>query len=213
MAGLGRASEGPAEEGQGALRRIVCVAANASVDKVAALDRLRPGEINRPDLLSVVPGGKTVNVARAATRLGLEAVVVPVVAGHAGDWLLEALAAEGIPAKPVRVPGETRTCLSVLDRSTGRLTELYEPGPRLDDTGWAARRTAMRESSRALVPRAHAARWTPTRTSSCLPSRPARGSSASTSSRRPGRRVSPRAAMPRRWPRRERSARRAPGSR
>ena len=103
------------------LRRAVCVTVNASVDKVAAVDRLVPGEIHRPQLLSVVAGGKTINVARAATRLGLVAVVVPIVAGHAGAWLVEALATEGIPARPVFISGETRTCLSILDRANGRL--------------------------------------------------------------------------------------------
>jgi 1-phosphofructokinase family hexose kinase len=115
----------------------VCLAVNASIDKVAAVDRLVPGAIHRPELLSVVPGGKAINVARAAVRLGLDAVVVPAVAGHAGAWLLEALAAEGIAARPVPMRGETRTCLSIFDRSTGRLTEIYEPGPPLDAAGWA----------------------------------------------------------------------------
>ena len=123
--------------------RVVCVAVNASLDKVAAVEHLVPGEIHRPELLSVLAGGKAVNVARAATRLGLEAVVVPVVAGHAGAWLVEALAAEGIPARAVRIPGETRTCLSILDRSTGDLTEIYEPGPPIGPSDWAALEAAV----------------------------------------------------------------------
>jgi fructose-1-phosphate kinase PfkB-like protein len=123
--------------------RVVCVAVNASVDKVAAVDRLVPGEIHRPELLSVVPGGKAVNVARAAIRLGLEAVVVPVVAGHAGAWLVEALGTERIPTRAVRIAGETRTCLSILDRATGRLTEVYEPGPPIDARGWAELEAAV----------------------------------------------------------------------
>jgi tagatose 6-phosphate kinase len=113
------------------------------VDKIAAVDRLVPGEIHRPDVLSVVPGGKAINVARAASCLGLAASVVPVVAGHAGAWLEEALAARGLATRPVRIPGESRTCLSVLDRSTGQLTELYEPGPELDEAGWAAVEAAV----------------------------------------------------------------------
>jgi tagatose 6-phosphate kinase len=121
----------------------VCVSINAAVDKIAAVDRLVPGEIHRPDVLSVVPGGKAINVARAASCLGLAASVVPVVAGHAGAWLEEALAARGLATRPVRIPGESRTCLSVLDRSTGQLTELYEPGPELDGAGWAAVEAAV----------------------------------------------------------------------
>jgi tagatose 6-phosphate kinase len=125
------------------LKRLVCVAVNASIDKIAAVDRLVPGRIHRPELLSVVAGGKPINVARAAWRLALGVVVVPVIAGNLGSWLEASLAREGITARPVRIPGETRTCLSILDRSSGLLTELYEAGPTLDDEGWAAIETAV----------------------------------------------------------------------
>src|SRR3954452_24267667 len=120
------------------LERLVCVAVNASIDKVAAVARLVPGEIPRPELLSAVAGGKPINVARAASRLGLDVVVVPVVAGNMGSWLEASRARERMPARAVRVDGETRTCLSILDRSTGTLTELYEAGPALDADGWSA---------------------------------------------------------------------------
>src|SRR3954451_10948053 len=125
------------------LERLVCVAVNASIDKIAAVDRLVPGEIHRPELLSAVAGGKPINVARAASRLGLAVVVVPVVAGNMGSWLEASLASERISARPVRVPGETRTCLSILDRSTGALTELYEAGPALGADGWSAIEAAV----------------------------------------------------------------------
>ena len=126
------------------LRRLVAVALNASVDKIAAVERLEPGQIHRPVVLSVVAGGKALNVARAAAALGMAASAVPVIAGHAGAWLEEALASSGVAVRPVRVAGETRECLSILDRSTGRLTELYEAGPGLDDAGWAAVEAAVR---------------------------------------------------------------------
>ena len=123
--------------------RLVCVAVNASIDKIATVDRLVPGKIHRPEMQSVVAGGKAINVARAASRLGLDVVVVPVVAGHLGSWLEASLARERIATRPVRVPGETRTCLSILDRSTGFLTEFYEAGPTLDDKGWSAIESAV----------------------------------------------------------------------
>jgi len=119
------------------VRRLVCVAPNASVDKISAVDALRPGEIHRPEILSVVAGGKALNAGRAAATLGLPVVAVPVLAGHAGAWIADGLAADGIEARPVWIPGETRECLSVLDRSTGRLTEFYEAGPAIDDDAWA----------------------------------------------------------------------------
>jgi tagatose 6-phosphate kinase len=97
-----------------------------------------PGEIHRPDLLTTLPGGKAVNAARAAVRLGLPTEVVAVVAGHAGSWLEAALAQRGIPGRYVRVDGETRTCLSVHDRSSGLLTEFYEAGVTLPTERWPA---------------------------------------------------------------------------
>ena len=126
-------------------RRLVCVSVNAAIDKTAAVERLVPGEIHRPDLLTVLPGGKALNVARAARTLGLEATVVAVLGGHAGAWMEEALASRGIRTRPVRVAGETRTCLSVLDRASGDLTELYEAGLTLDAAGWAAVESALAE--------------------------------------------------------------------
>ncbi len=120
------------------IRRLVAVSLNAAIDKIAAVDRLVPGEIQRPDLLTALPGGKAVNAARAAVQLGLPAEVVAIVAGHAGSWLEAALERRGIPGRYVRVDGETRTCLSVHDRSSGLLTEFYEAGVTLPTDRWPA---------------------------------------------------------------------------
>jgi 1-phosphofructokinase family hexose kinase len=125
-------------------RRLVCVSVNAAIDKTAAVPRLVPGEIHRPEMLSVLPGGKALNVARAARTLGLDATVVAVLRGHAGDWMAEALAARGIPTRAIRADGETRTCLSILDRATGSLTEFYEAGLMLRPAGWSAVEEAVR---------------------------------------------------------------------
>jgi len=125
-------------------RRLVCVSVNAAVDKIAVVDHLVVGEIHRPDILSFVPGGKALNVARAAARLGMPVRAIAVLGGHAGDWMDAALRARGIATHVVRAVGETRTCLSVLDRATGTLTELYEWGLTLDAAGWDAVEAALR---------------------------------------------------------------------
>jgi tagatose 6-phosphate kinase len=137
-------------------RRVVCVALNAAIDKTAAIERLEPGAIHRPTLLATLPGGKAVNVARAVKRLGLPATVVAVVGGHAGEWFAAELDARDIPARLVRIVGETRTCLSVLDQTTGELTEFYEPGVELPTHAWSDVETALEaavgdEADRPLV--------------------------------------------------------------
>ena len=77
---------------------IVCVAANPSIDRLFEVDRVELGTIHRPDAFVMVPGGKGLNVARAAASLGADVLAVGILAGHAGRWLEEALAAEGVPS-------------------------------------------------------------------------------------------------------------------
>ncbi|OGO59319.1 MAG: hypothetical protein A2V85_09025 [Chloroflexi bacterium RBG_16_72_14] len=128
------------------LRRLVGVSLNAAIDKTAAVERLVPGAIHRPRILSVVPGGKAVNAIRAGRQLGLAGEVVAVLGGHAGRWYREALAARGIALHAVEVEDETRTCLSVLDESTGSLTEFYEAGVRLAAADWPRVEAGLRNA-------------------------------------------------------------------
>ncbi len=126
-------------------RRILFVAANPSIDRLVEVEALIPGTIHRPERVVAVPGGKGLNAARAALALGGRVTAVSIVAGRAGDWIEERLAATGIDARLVRDDGprETRTCLSVLDRSTGRLTEFYEPGEGIGPAAWSALEAAL----------------------------------------------------------------------
>jgi tagatose 6-phosphate kinase len=118
--------------------RILFVAANPSVDRLYELDRLTVGAIHRPQAVAAVPGGKGLNAARAAARLGGRVTVAGIVAGPSGDWIREQIAARGIDASWAAADGQTRTCVSILDRSTGALTEIYESGDPVDATAWQA---------------------------------------------------------------------------
>jgi 1-phosphofructokinase family hexose kinase len=118
--------------------RILFVAANPSIDRLYEVERLTPGTIHRPQALVAVAGGKGLNAARAAARLGGRVTVVGILAGRSGDWIASALASAAIDARWVRSTGETRTCVSILDRATGGLTEIYEYGEPLDLDAWAA---------------------------------------------------------------------------
>ena len=126
------------------IRRVVGVALNAAIDKTVSVDRLVAGSIHRPVVRSVVAGGKAANVVRAARHLGLDGAMVAVLGGHAGAWYRAQLDERSIALHEVSVADETRTCLSVLDESTGKLTEFYEAGVRLRDGDWRAVETALR---------------------------------------------------------------------
>lgn len=115
---------------------IVCLAANPSVDKLFEIQRLLPGGIHRPEGFVQVPGGKGLNVARAAHALGGDVCVVAMLRGHTGKWLAEMLAAEGVAGSFVWTHGENRGSLSVADRDTGGLTEFYEHGAEVPEASW-----------------------------------------------------------------------------
>ena len=117
-------------------RRLLFVAANPSVDRLYEVDRLTEGEIHRPLTTVAVPGGKGLNAARAAATLGGSVTAVGIVAGRTGDWVAERLADLGLDARLTLARGETRTCISILDRSSGALTEIYERGDEIEPAAW-----------------------------------------------------------------------------
>ena len=115
---------------------IVCVAANPSVDRLFEVERLIAGTIHRPLRFVQVPGGKGLNVARAARTLGQRVAVAGLLAGHSGRWIADTLAEEGIDGRFAWAPGESRSSLSVSDRSAGALTEFYEDGTPVGPAQW-----------------------------------------------------------------------------
>lgn len=116
--------------------RLLFVAANVSIDRLYEVDRLALGSIHRPSTVVARPGGKGLNAARAAAALGARVTAVGIVGGRSGDWIVERLAEIGVEARMLRSAGETRTCISILDRSTGTLTELYERGEEIEQDAW-----------------------------------------------------------------------------
>jgi 1-phosphofructokinase family hexose kinase len=114
---------------------IAFAAPNPSVDRLFATSALLPGAIHRPDAATADAGGKGLNAARAAHVLGADVRAVALVAGHAGRWIADRLAADGVPADLIWGAGETRTCLSVA--TGGALTEFYEHGDAPGDDVWA----------------------------------------------------------------------------
>jgi 1-phosphofructokinase family hexose kinase len=105
---------------------ILCVAGSPSIDKLFEVQRLVPGEIHRPLSFIEVPGGKGLNLARAAASLGASVVAAGLLAGPAGRWIEQSLSGEKIESRFVWTEGQTRSSLSVADRETGRMTEFYE---------------------------------------------------------------------------------------
>ncbi len=108
---------------------------NLTIDRTLTIAELRPGEVLRFERAVITPGGKGVNVARAAGCLGAAATLVGFTPGHTGAAVAGMLADEGVTLVRVPVAGEVRSSAIVLEPS-GRVTVMNEPGPPLSDGDW-----------------------------------------------------------------------------
>lgn len=108
--------------------RFATITLNASIDTASALPRLIPGTINRLATAQPAAGGKGNNVARVLARLGHPVLATGLAAGHAGAFIADSLRASGVTPAFMLVPGQSRTCLTVVEEESGRVTEIREPG-------------------------------------------------------------------------------------
>lgn len=111
--------------------QVVAAALNPSVDRTVEVNELTPGGLNRAVSSRIDPGGKAINAARVLRSFDSEVTVVGFAGGKTGSLLHEYLSEEGIGDALIDLPGETRTNLKILDRKTGRMTEINESGPEI----------------------------------------------------------------------------------
>jgi 1-phosphofructokinase family hexose kinase len=126
---------------------IVCVTPNPAVDRTVFVDRLRTGAVHGGLRAVAAAGGKGINVARAASRLGAEVRAVAPVGGATGEQVRSLLAVEAIPARWIPIEGDTRVCTIVV-AADGSATVLNEAGPSLRPTEWTRFVDAVGEEAR-----------------------------------------------------------------
>lgn len=116
--------------------KVLCVTPNVAVDRTLRVPAFRDGGVWRAAEVLTACGGKGINVGRALLRLKARPVCAGILAGHGGRLAAALAEAEGLPAHWTWIEGETRTSMIVVgDR--GRTTVVNEPGPVIDDDGWA----------------------------------------------------------------------------
>jgi 1-phosphofructokinase family hexose kinase len=92
----------------------------------------------------VNPGGKGLDVGRAARALGHPAVVVSLLPGRTGEAAAALIADLGLALHAVPCGGELRST-SIIQERDGRTTVLNEPGPPVDADEWRAYEHAIEE--------------------------------------------------------------------
>ena len=116
-------------------KTIVCVSPNAALDRTLLVPDFAIGHISRIPKAIAVPGGKGLNVLRAARILGGGALAMGLLGGYTGETVAAMVAADGYPAQWTFFAGETRTCTIIA--AGGTSTVINESG-RIAPADWKA---------------------------------------------------------------------------
>ncbi len=108
---------------------ILAVTPNPSLDKSGEVSEFRSDDVNRLRRVAVRAGGKGVNLARVLRSFGRPCVCLGFSGGLAGGEMESLLAKEGIRNAFTRVGGNTRTNWSIIEKKSGLLFKINEPGP------------------------------------------------------------------------------------
>lgn len=107
---------------------IITLTLNPAADQTFWVEHLQPGNVHRVADTQIDPAGKGINVSRVAHRLGWPTIAFGFLAGDTGNMIEKALAAEGVANHFIRVPGQTRVNVTVVEQS-GTATSFFAPGP------------------------------------------------------------------------------------
>jgi 1-phosphofructokinase family hexose kinase len=116
---------------------LLCITPAPAIDRTAHVEHITHGEVLRPRQLVALPGGKGVNAARAASRLGGRVITTGVAGGHAGRWIVETLAREGLEPRWSPAAAESRTTYVTVD-DEGDAVVVYERPATATDAEYAA---------------------------------------------------------------------------
>jgi 1-phosphofructokinase family hexose kinase len=106
---------------------ILCIGTTPTLQRTMVFDQLRIDEVNRARQVREYASGKSINVARVLRELGEEALAVGICGGKRGEALRDDLNA--IPHELIPTGAQTRLCTTLIDQSTGQVTELVEEAP------------------------------------------------------------------------------------
>ena len=107
---------------------ITTICLNPCFDKTVNVERLLPGQVNRIRDARVDLGGKGINVAVVAKRLGLDVQCLGIMGENGAAELTSLMDREGLKHHFQTIPGHVRTNMKVYSLDGQGVTELNEPG-------------------------------------------------------------------------------------
>ena len=120
--------------------------------QILVFDKLRWGEVNRAREAAWCGSGKVLNAGLAVHRLGGPSLTLAPLGGLPLGEIDREFAQLGVPRRWIETQAATRVCTTILDRATGRITELVENGRPLSESEYRAFLAAYaEEAARAEV--------------------------------------------------------------
>lgn len=110
---------------------ITTICLNPSFDRAVEMDSLKLGQVNRIRAVREDLGGKGINVAVVARRLGLDVQCIGVLGENGAEQVSAMMDQEGLKNHFLRIPGKVRTNLKLVIKDEKGITELNETGTRL----------------------------------------------------------------------------------
>ncbi|PZS73408.1 1-phosphofructokinase family hexose kinase [Stenotrophomonas maltophilia] len=112
--------------------RAVTVTLNPAIDQTVRLASLRPGHVHRARSSRDDAGGKGINVAACLADWGVPTTALGVLGGGNDGVFGTLFSARGIVDGCLRIPGNTRTNIKLVDEDNGETTDINLPGLALD---------------------------------------------------------------------------------
>ena len=108
--------------------KIATLTLNPAIDQTVKVDNFRLNEVNRGQAISFDASGKGVNVASFLTDYGYDTVVTGYLGEENSDIFEQFFASKGMEDCFVRIPGNTRINVKVVDEVNQQTTDINMPG-------------------------------------------------------------------------------------
>lgn len=126
---------------------ITTICLNPCFDRTVEVDSLQLNRVNRIRTARDDMGGKGINVAVVAKRLGLDVQCLGLMGGEGSVELSEMMDRENLRHHFLSVPGRVRTNMKIYSRDGQGVTELNEPGAAVNEVIMDAFFTLAREDT------------------------------------------------------------------
>ena len=129
---------------------ITSITLNAAIDQVYEVESMEMGGTNRVSSITQDVGGKGMNVAKVLHYSGANVDVGGFAGGLNGVRIRSLLEKHKIASDLISVKGESRVCLTVLDKNKSEGTELLEGGPDISEAEWYSMLDWARQKSESV---------------------------------------------------------------